>query len=154
MNIDDLPKQQLLTTQLETNKKLRRGRDGILEALDPMNGGLWDLRVTTAFLDRCCRLSDGERKTLAYTVPHACTHPTRIYQGVRDEGEHEWLCYCAQPTQRYRKMGGMVESEDDEVFLVYVNQDRRIYSFAWERTDYPNSGLPNNLARFNRRVYP
>lgn len=155
MNSPDLPREQCQSTTLLVSKKPNPRGDGILSALDPTDGGEWDLRVSVVFMERCRGISHGELLTLAKTVPHACSQPTRIYQGVRSEAEGEWLCYCAQPPVRFTKTGNEVPPNDDDIFLVFVNSDRRIYSFQWEKTPHSNSGIPSNChARFQRKVYP
>ncbi len=129
--------------------------DGTFSALDPCDEGLWDLRVTPKFLNRCSRISMGEAKTLGITVPTVCSAPTRIYQGVREEDEQEWLCYCGMPDTRFEKSGREVKADESEVFPVFVNDERRVYAFAWERSEGPNSGVPIDWRnRFLRRVYP
>lgn len=151
----DLPREQLHSTSLITEKNPRIGRDGAFPALDPLHGGQWALRVTPRFLERCRLVSEGELKTLAHTVPQACLQPTRIYQGVRDEAAHEWLCYCSLPLTRFNRHGVEVATGESDIFLVFVNEDRRIYEFRWEITDQPDSGIPKDAEkRFLRRVYP
>lgn len=152
--MDDLPSEPLQTSTLLAEKTPNPRGDGVFDALDPQDGGVWNLRVTPKFLERCRRVSNGELKTLAETVPHCCQSPTRIYQGIREEHEHEWLCYCAQPTHYFTEHGAKKETQDDDIFLVFVNGDRRVFGFAWEKSESPNSGIPRNLGRFHRRVYP
>lgn len=152
---DKLPRESLQSTTLIVEKSPALRGDGSFLARDPQDGGVWNLRVTPKFQDRCRQVSEGELKTLAYTVPTVCMAPTIIYQGIREEHEHEWLCYVGSPGTRFTKNGRQVDTQDDDIFLVFVNDERRVFGFAWEFSTGPNTGIPKGAeARFKRRVYP
>lgn len=158
MNKTPMERSELRTANLVTAKELRSTREGKFWAVDPRGDGndKWEIRVKESLVKRCQIRSRADLLTLAYIVPKACSDPTRIYQGVREEGEQEWLCYCSLPLTRYTGISGTeTKSEENEVFLVYVNADRCVYAFNWEQTEAQNSGIPKNEAsRFQIRVYP
>lgn len=151
----ELPREALQTTDLIVEKHPPSRGDGSFLAKDPSDGGAWNLRVTPKFLERCRRVSESELKTLAYTVPSTCADPTIIYQGIRQEDEQEWLCYVGMPLSRFSSTGRKESTDENDIFLVFVNAERRVYGFAWERSATPNSGIPRDeRTRFDRRVYP
>jgi len=153
-----MERSQLRITTLVTDKELRGTREGKFWAVDPRGNGndKWQLRVKESLRNHCLKRSGADLLTLAHIVPAACGDPTRIYQGVREEGEQEWLCYCSQPLTMYTgRHGKEAKSKENEVFLVYVNADRCVYAFSWEQAEAQNSGVPKDEEkRFQIRVYP
>lgn len=84
----------------------------------------------------------GEKLTLAYLVPEAIQKPNALYRGLRFEEDERhscnspgWLCYCYYPEYRYNQDGQKVKPPADKVFLVFVNEDKEIYNWAWAPAD-------------------
>jgi hypothetical protein len=127
-----------------------------LDAINPSDGKTWQLFVRTRKIEAVAKRGMGAAKELAYTVPWAVKHPCAIFRGVRDEGEQDWLCYVAAPSQAYDyKTGDTVEAWKGEVFLVFVNDDRIIYNWRWEEADPINPKLPKDWEhRYTEKVLP
>ena len=88
------------------------------------------------------RDSLGDKMTLAYIVPEALKKPTALYQGLRFEEDERhscsspgWLCYCYYPEFKYNLAGQKVKPPVDKVFLVFVNEDKEVYNWAWVPAD-------------------
>ncbi len=93
--------------------------------------------------------------TLTEVVPRILMDPVRIYQGVREEGEDEWLCYTGIPMKRFRLDGAEFLPDARDLLLIFINVDRVLYNFRIDSSENPFSGVPmNEAARFKRRVYP
>lgn len=149
----------IITVQ-STNQKLilakrlpeRRGCN-VIEGIDPQDGGLWDIRITDRRIKTVADRGKGPAMELGYIVPWVLRHPAAIFQGVREEGEAEWLCYCAIPQKAFRKESGQeIPPYPDEVYLVFVDADRIAYNARWEKCDQDNPKLPEkHETRFIRR---
>lgn len=96
----------------------------------------------------------GPAQELAKIVPFVLRTPTAIFQGVREDGEAEWLCYCGLPKRAYRRESGdQILPYENEVYLVYVNADRVAYNSRWEDCHRNKKNLPVDYeTRFDRRV--
>ena len=74
----------------------------------------------------------------------------------REEAEEEWLCYAGTPETAYdHRRGDARPAWEGEVFLVFVNDDRIVYNWRWEKADSRYRDRPLNFEqRFTQRVYP
>lgn len=133
----------------------RRGYETI-PAIDPFDGREWDIRVAHARMDAVVKRGPGYAKELAFVLPEILLFPTAIFQGVREEGEREWLCYCGVPTHAFQvRTGHRIAPHLGEVYLVYVNSDRVAYNSRWEKCDEANIDLPDGYDdsdRFDKRL--
>jgi hypothetical protein len=125
-----------------------------LPAINPGDGKTWELLLRHKKIDSTAKRGMGAARELAYTVPWALLHPTAIFRGLREEGEADWLCYVSVPSQAYDyRTGSLVPAWRGEVFLVFVNDDRIIYHWRWEKADPNNNRLPENSeTRFDVKV--
>jgi hypothetical protein len=124
-----------------------------LDARSP-EGGTWKLLLRARKVQTTARKGMGAARELGYTVPWALQNPTAIFRGVREEGEASWLCYVSRPTRVYdHRTGELRQPWSGQVFLVFVNNDRIIYNWRWEKADAADPNLPENAAvRFEERV--
>jgi len=78
--------------------------------------------------------SKGEAMNLAYSVPHVLADSQAlVFQGLRSDGHTEGLCYVGCPPQKFTVGGGKTVPSDDEMFFVFVCEERTIYTWRWER---------------------
>jgi hypothetical protein len=131
-----------------------------IQALDPHDGGNWDLLVSPKTLEWAAKGGAGKAKELAYTVRWSLLHPITVHLGVRDWdreiSEDNWLCYVARPGFAYNLKTGdkIIPAWDDEVFLVFVNDERVYYQSYWCKCDAVHSHLPVDYeGRFRERVW-
>ncbi len=122
----------------------RRGYRVIRNAIDPRDGTTWDIRVSEAKIESIAKRSWGQVKELAYLVPEVLSGPTAVFQGVREVGEKDWLCYCGVPGYAYAKDGRRIAARIGEVYLVFVNADRVAYNFRWEHCDTVKRSFPKD----------
>lgn len=54
-------------------------------------------------------------------------HPLRIFRGVREYNEPDWLCYVGRPKQWYTKEDVIEEFPKDRLFAVYLNSKMYVY---------------------------
>jgi hypothetical protein len=88
------------------------------------------------------RQNVGDKKTVLHTIGEVLTKPCALFEGIRfDEDEKHscnapgWLCYCGKPEKRYKADGSSTTVREDMVFLVFVNEERIIYNWTWEKVD-------------------
>lgn len=152
-----IPSSVPITEELVLTKRLpeRRGYAKI-EGVNPQDGAPWDIRIAHQRMDTVARRGLGPAKELAHLVPWVLKHPTAIYQGIRDEGESEWLCYCAVPPHAFRwRSGEKAPPYPGQVYLVFVNADRVAYNNRWDECDPRDPKQPIDYEeRFTRRVLP
>lgn len=156
----DLPR----TTHLVTSQPLEERRGcRVVPAINPISGKPWDIRITDSLIGKIGKTRViSQAYELAYNVPKALLTPVAIFQGIRHdagnqgEGEDEWLCYCSLPPTSYDSAGKQQPAPVDCVFLVFVNADRQVYTFRWDRAETcPHSRLPmpkDHRARFTRQL--
>lgn len=132
----------------------RRGYSVFDQAIDPFTGKKWDIRISHERRDIVVKRGAGHARELAYCVTETLESPKRIYQGIREEDEREWLCYCGKPEYRYHGVSGDQRVADAyEVFLVFVNADRVAYNWRWEKCDEEDALSPmDSESRFEKRV--
>lgn len=129
-----------------------------VRAIDPMDGGEWDLLISHEKMDWVASCGMGAAKELAITVRQGLLKPRAIFQGVRDikheiEEDH-WLCYVATPARAFdRKTGIEVPAWKDEVFLIFVTDERVVYLWYWDRCDPAKRHLPCDFeSRFQKQL--
>ena len=122
-------------------------------AVDPFDGGAWDVRISNDRMDYIARRSLGQVKDMAFVLPHVLTCPTCIFQGNREDGESEWLCYCGVPPRAFDQHGREILPPEGMVFLVFLNAERVAYTWRWECCDSEKSTFPQeHEQRFDRQV--
>lgn len=96
--------------------------------------------------------SEGEAQTLAKCVPQVMSDASAmVFQGLRSDGLTEGLCYVGCPPSKFSAGGVERISGDDEMFFVFVCEERTIFNWRWERVS--KAELDANLQdRFLRRV--
>jgi hypothetical protein len=116
-----------------------------IRGINPFTREEWDIRISHARMDSVAKRSLGQLKELAHTLPEVLRYPTAVFQGVREDGERDWLCYCGQPSHAYDgATGSKKRAYLGEVYLVYVNADRVAYNSRWDKCDPDDIRLPCN----------
>ncbi len=118
------------------------------------DGSACVLLLRSRKIEETARRGSGPAHELGYTVPWAVKNPTAMFRGVREEGEPKWRCYVSRPGRAYDYRTGECRSAwAGEVFLVFVNDDRIIYNWRWEKADPNDADLPEGYAsRFDERI--
>lgn len=138
-------------------EKKRRGYYSV-DAVDPHDGKLWELLISEKKAKWTAAQGEGRTKELCHTVRGVLSSPSAIYRGVRfaelDVDDDSWFCYVGRPRQAYdHKTGKAVPAWENEVFLVFVNEDRVVYNWSWYTSDTDNPALPlGHEARFAEKV--
>ena len=91
-------------------------------------------------------------------VPEVLENPTVIFEGLRWEQDEDkdrpgWFCYCGKPSFMYDKRGTKVESDPNQVFLVFVNDEAIAYNWRWEFVDETDLEIPKGENRFVSKVF-
>jgi hypothetical protein len=142
----------------EPKEKQRRGYSS-LDAIDPNDGGKWQVLLQDGKMDYVARLGLGAAMELADTVRWSLLHPRALFRGVRDLdrdiAEKDWLCYVAVPGHAYdHKTGNKRPAWPGEVFLVFVTDERVVYTWYWCECDQQQSHLPVDYEnRFTEKVW-
>lgn len=142
-------------------KKGGSRRDGILiEALDPVTGGVCEVFISHRRLLTVGRRSIGHAKECGHLVPFVLQHPASVFEGLRRDEEEDprgvgWRCYCAVPTCSYRRDGAEANPYPGQVYLVFINDERVAYNWRWDDADQDEPTFPiEYLTRFKRRLLP
>lgn len=143
-------------TGLLNDKQLHPRRESkLFEALDVIAGGTWAVRIWDKDIVRRAGITCGRGLEAAFCTKEVLANPSRVFQGIREEGEDEWLCYCGIPKKAYHPDGTPKGPREDQVFLVCVNCDRVAYNWMWCDCDPDNTTVPvKATTRFLRQVFP
>jgi len=127
-----------------------------IDARDPHDGKIWSVLLSESkFHQQAGRM--WAARTLAYNVPEILICPLAIFVGIREGDELDeqcWLAYAGRPSRRYVHPNDAVPCPDNRVFMVYLDADRVVFSWRWEKVDSDGSGLPIGYAsgRYRMRV--
>ena len=92
---------------------------------------------------------------------HRTTSPPTPYgnfEGLRmDEDEDRkgvgWRCYCGIPEHAYLRDGTEIRPYTEQIYLVFVNEDRIAYNWRWEKSEPDNPRFPIlHQERFKRQL--
>jgi hypothetical protein len=138
----------------------RKTRNGYisLPAVDPSDGGLWELLISIDRVRRTRHVGEGSALELGHIVPQVLLHPKAIFRNVRPESpdHEESLCYVGCPDRAYTNPDGILSPPwPNEVYLVFVNNERIIHNYRWEKADPQDRVLPQGFddeSRFGKRL--
>lgn len=71
-------------------------------------------------------------------------HPLRIFRGVREYNEPDWLCYVGKPREWYIKENTKEPFPEDKLFAVYVNSRKCVYECRGEIAAKDDSLCPDD----------
>ncbi len=129
-----------------------------LQALDPIAGTLGEVLISFDRMHAIGRRSLGHAKECGIIVPMILQHPTAIFEGLRHDEDEDlkgvgWRCYCGIPDNAYYSDGTERSPFPDQVYLVFVNDDRVAYNWRWEKADPDDPSLPlDHAERFKARL--
>ena len=144
---------------MATEEQSRRGPLTI-RAFDPLTQTEIDVHVRHERLLAVSRRSKGQLLEAAELVPQTLQCRGPVFEGLRQEPDEDpaprgvgWRCYCSVPDRSYSAEGDRRRPRSGQVFLVFVNADRVVYNWYWEKADPDNPGLPiDHQGRFHRRL--
>lgn len=128
-----------------------------LQAAEP-DGSTIEVQISYERMQAVGRRSMGHAKECGLIVPQILQRPTAIFEGLRqDEDEaregYGWRCYCGVPQQAFHADGTSRSPYPDQVYLVFVNDERVAYNWRWEKADPDDPELPINYEeRFKQRL--
>jgi len=123
-----------------------------------VSGSKCEVLISFDRMQTVARRSMGQAKECGHVLPAVLQGPTAIFEGLRwDEDEdrqgYGWRCYCGIPEFAYHADGTERPPYLNQVYLVFVNDDRVAYNWRWEKADPDDPRLPeNHEERFKRRV--
>jgi hypothetical protein len=119
-----------------------------IEAVSPKDGKRCEVFLRQSKIEATAKRGMGAARELAYLVPFVLQNPNAVYRGVREEGESQWLCYAGSPPDAYNhKTGERLRPWAGQVFLVFLDDDRIIYNWRWDKADADSLRLPADFAR-------
>src|SRR5947207_1950344 len=91
-----------------------------------------------------------------FTIEAVLQEPVVIFEGLHKAGFDHGFCYCGVPKMRYTgEDGSTAQAHPGVLFAIFVNRDRIIFEFGWERMDGDKFDYPENSeSRFTSRVFP
>lgn len=128
-----------------------------IAAAEP-DGTTCEVQISFDRMQTVGRRSLGHAKECALIVPMILQHPTAIFSGLRrDEDEDRtgfgWRCYCGIPEHSCRPDGSEARPYPNQVYLVFVNDERVAYNWRWEQADPNDPTLPkDHNTRFRQRL--
>lgn len=155
-SLDTRPVRPTIARMADQAKK-RRGYEPV-KAVNPADGAEWEVWISHQRMDAVAKRGMGHVKELAFIVPTVLATPVAVFEGLtRDEDEDPhgvgWLCYVAVPDRSFRADGTQAPPWADEVFVVFVNDDRVAYNWRWEKCDPAAPNLPVRFQeRFKRKL--
>jgi hypothetical protein len=131
-----------------------------LLAVDPIDSSTTcEVQISFERMQAVGRRSMGHAKECGLVVPMVLGNPTAIFEGLRRDQDEDrlgygWRCYCGQPEHSYRPDGSQAPPYREQVYLVFVNEERVAYNWRWEKADSDDSRLPiGHQIRFKRRLF-
>lgn len=134
-----------------------------IEARDPHDLGVWDLRISDDKLQWFSKaFGPPDRDVISWKLQEFvhCARPTllaprAIFKDVRsDVADRDWLCYCGVPSCAFHAQSGTRRQPwPNSVMLVYVNESREVFKFEWVEADRSEPHLPvDHETRFGERL--
>jgi hypothetical protein len=129
-----------------------------LKAIDPASGKETEVLVSHRRMHTVGRRSVGHAAECGILVPYTLQHPSAIFEGLRRDSDEAgrtpgWYCYCSTPPCSFDEDGNRQPPYAGQVFLVFVNREKVVYSWRWEKADKDDKSLPENHdQRFERRA--
>lgn len=145
--------EEFACTRLDRRPELTPRRNvKVIKGLGP-DGLVWDFHIMPDKMKFITEeLGTGAIWTMAKCVPHVLSDSAAlVFQGLRVDGHTEGLCYIGGPPSRYDAAGRPYPPAGDDMFFVFVNEERTVYTWRWETVTTTN---PDNTfgGRFTRRV--
>jgi hypothetical protein len=125
-----------------------------LEAINPINGLLYNLAVPYGKKEAIKRHGVGRARELIEVVPGVVRYPRAVFRGVRNRWQKQGLCYVGLPDRAYDvNTGNRIPPWEGKVFLVFANQYLVVYTWRWEVADAALSHLPEGYkTRFSKKL--
>jgi len=137
----------------------RSRREGTqLEAFDPETGGTTTVYLSHGRMQSVATRSMGHAKECGLIVPQVLQSPAAVFEGLKEDDDEDrrgagWRCYCGIPDKAYYSDGSQRSPYPDQVFLVFINDEKVAYNWRWEKADLDNLELPKNHAqRFRKQL--
>jgi hypothetical protein len=80
--------------------------------------------------------------------------PTVVFKGLREEQE-AGLCYAGVPSGSYTNQGRKKPPLPGKTFLVFLDEEGKVFQWRWEEADPEREGYPENWRdRFGSQKWP
>lgn len=130
-----------------------------VEAIEPGTGKLTPVLISHDRLRLVGRRSRGQALECGEFVPMVLRRPSAVFEGLctdKDEPRgrgYGWRCYCGRLSYAYNEEGKRIPPWPNEVFLVFVTDERVAYLWYWSKCDPEDNTLPQGYqTRFKKRV--
>lgn len=144
---------QLQMSRLNVTPTLRARTNAVLLAGLGPDGSAWAFELMSDRMKRAAEHGMGEATTLAKCVLQVLQDAgAMVFQGLRRDGYEEGLCYVGSPPSRFNADGSKRTPQIDDMFFVFINEDRTIYTWGWETVPSHQHNDPTFGGRFLRRI--
>jgi hypothetical protein len=129
-----------------------------VEGLNPIDGTTCEILISYDRMQTVGRRSLGHAKECGLIVPAILQGPIAVFEGLRrDEDEDPrgvgWRCYCGIPAHSFHRDGTEAAPYANQVYLVFVNDERVAYNWRWEKADPQTPTLPTDYqTRFRKQL--
>lgn len=131
-----------------------------LEAVNPFDGKPWTLFISRDRLGWIAKRGEPAVSETAYILKGILLRPRAIFKGLRrdededtEKGDNGWLAYCGLPEIAFDGKGQRRKPFVNQVYLAFVNEDRVVYNWRWEKCSSENPIMPMGFKdRFKRQL--
>jgi hypothetical protein len=122
--------------------------------MSPTGLGRQEFRIPNALVDHVQRYGPEHKFHELKLVKEILELPTVVFEGLREEQE-EGLCYAGIPSGSYTNQGRKKPPLKGKTFLVFLDEERKVFQWRWEDADPEREGYPEKWQeRFERPLWP
>ena len=122
--------------------------------MSPSGHGRQEFRIPNSLVEHVQRYGPEHKFHELKLVKEILELPTVVFEGLREEQE-EGLCFAGIPSGSYTNQGKKKAPLEGKTFLVFVDEDDKVFQWRWELADEGCEGYPENWQlRFGRQKWP
>lgn len=137
--------------------KIARRECTSIDAICPYCGRHWEVLVSAKLIEITGK--KGRRAVLELTelVRSGLLNIENLFRGIRDDAksvdDDGWFCYTSKPEFSYNQTGGRTPRRANQIFVVYVTDERLVYNWAWIKCELGTMLPVDHSVRFKTRVF-
>lgn len=125
-----------------------------LQGMSPSGHGRQEFRIPNSLIEHVQRYGPPHKFHELKLVKEVLELPTVVLEGLREEQE-EGLCYAGIPSGSYTNQGRKKPPLKGKTFLVFLDQDGKVFQWRWEEADPERKAYPENWReRFRSQKWP
>ena len=122
--------------------------------MSPTGHGRQEFRIPNSLVEHVQRYGPPYKFHELKLVKEVLELPTVVFEGLREEQE-EGLCYAGIPSGSYTNLGRKKPPLNGKAFLVFLDEEGKVFQWRWEEADPRREGYPENWKeRFENQKWP